>query len=198
MLARGWPWAQLLGYSTLSGGLLVAVGAVEVNTELPLVSSCQAHLQHLGTHQLLVEQWEPVVLGGIETHGNVCVLPGDPHSASSNLHFEAHFKGFSPIAFLLYQAFHHICLNSHKHHSWKGSPACEQLCLQDTSESFSSSYSTLRALLGEIVCILEMPFCRVRKTLGLNAGVWAALPSRKFVPKAQVQHQEEAPKLQPL
>lgn len=48
--------AQFPGYFALSGGLLEVVRAVEVDTELPLVSSCQANLQHLGTHQILVEQ----------------------------------------------------------------------------------------------------------------------------------------------
>ena len=52
----------------LSGSLLEGVRAVEVDTELPLVGSCQADLQHLGTHQLLVEQRQPVVLGGTKPH----------------------------------------------------------------------------------------------------------------------------------
>lgn len=67
-LGGGRLWAQFLGYVALSGGLLEGIGAVEVDAELPLVGSHQADLQHLGSHQLLVEQREPVVLGGTKTH----------------------------------------------------------------------------------------------------------------------------------
>lgn len=61
-------WTRFLGDFALSRGLLKGVCAVEVDTELPLVGSHQADLQHLGAHQLLVEQREPVVLGARKAH----------------------------------------------------------------------------------------------------------------------------------
>lgn len=73
LLAWGQLWAWFMGDFPLSEGLLKGVCAVEVDTELPLISSHQADLQHLGAHQLLVEQREPVVLGGGKTHVSVDV-----------------------------------------------------------------------------------------------------------------------------